>query len=907
MELTKKQKTQKIDPVWDIFYKDIKPRVSDVIKRECTFELGEFVIDTFSNSLKGKVMDILMKTLSVKCQMHLGSRTFVDLIKGMSKDEFFMELGEFPELKPNIENYINLQLSSITLFFNRLNKDWTELRATFNITSKIIRKIEINAGDLHNGGMSVFCVKFSRVIIYYKPRSVANEVFYNGFVTNLNEIGLTKLKTTNVLDKNGYGWEEKVNHVYSNDLEKYYSNVGVTLALCYLLGIKDVHSENLICSENCPVVIDKEMLFDSVIAGANINIYKYQSVLSVGILPELIETGYQSTLVDMSAIGDINDEYSFAYMPMATNYLNEKMSISYVKQKTEVNKNIPLEQITYKLIHEHMNHVILGFKSFLKKVSDNKEMIRNFVNQGFTDIFKSRALIRHTDTYTRVLFESYHPLLLQEEGEREKFIRRCMSDSLSDAIIGKNEIVEQEVKSLLQNDIPYFYYISKEKSLYCNGSEILKNFLNHSGVCLFNKRLDKLNESEIKLQARLIELAYFTRSWSADNKEIVTAPNFSEKEKDVDLLINKHRQRIEKIVENHHYEIDQESNWLTPYFESKKIEIMPMNNFIYEGQLGMALYYLSNNQGISAYRVFEYAVNEAVNRMDDFVSVGLINGLGGFFYVASKVKRYITSGCEKKMDIILARCMVCMKNEEVDLEVYEGLSGLLIALIHYTKSVKCVEKEIDIVYNAITNKFIKENDLVSWESDMVLAGLAHGCSGICLALAYHYDLYKKDQTIHDIQGLINFEDSLFDIEVNDWKDLRVGARKDFSAWCNGSMGIGLSRMKVEELTGINMNREKLKIAFENTIKLGFGDNHGLCHGDIGNLFFVKKYCEEVLHDKTSFNQLFIEVLNSMNVEINTENLPSKYPIIGFWLGLAGMHYGIGFLNNEIADNFLIFE
>jgi lantibiotic modifying enzyme len=58
-------------------------------------------------------------------------------------------------------------------------------------------------------------------------------------------------------------------------------------------------------------------------------------------------------------------------------------------------------------------------------------------------------------------------------------------------------------------------------------------------------------------------------------------------------------------------------------------------------------------------------------------------------------------------------------------------------------------------------------------------------------------------------------------------------------WCHGAAGIALGRLlSLRHLDGPEV-REELATALATTLRGGFGGNHSLCHGDMGNL--------EVLH------------------------------------------------------------
>ena len=62
------------------------------------------------------------------------------------------------------------------------------------------------------------------------------------------------------------------------------------------------------------------------------------------------------------------------------------------------------------------------------------------------------------------------------------------------------------------------------------------------------------------------------------------------------------------------------------------------------------------------------------------------------------------------------------------------------------------------------------------------------------------------------------------------------------AWCYGAPGVGVARLlalpHVREGEGRRALRQEVEEALGRTLERGFGENHCLCHGDLGNLDFL---------------------------------------------------------------------
>lgn len=147
-----------------------------------------------------------------------------------------------------------------------------------------------------------------------------------------------------------------------------------------------------------------------------------------------------------------------------------------------------------------------------------------------------------------------------------------------------------------------------------------------------------------------------------------------------------------------------------------------------------------------------------------------------------------------------------------------------------------------------------------------LTGLAHGAAGMGLALLELARVTGNGRFRFAAEMAFLYERRLFDQEAANWPDLRNIAIIDqlhsqqmeelrqavreqtvppyqprcVSAWCHGSPGIGLSRLRAWELTGQEVYRREAEAALSSTVVAierdvsGSGSNYSLCHGLGGN-------------------------------------------------------------------------
>jgi class II lanthipeptide synthase len=144
-----------------------------------------------------------------------------------------------------------------------------------------------------------------------------------------------------------------------------------------------------------------------------------------------------------------------------------------------------------------------------------------------------------------------------------------------------------------------------------------------------------------------------------------------------------------------------------------------------------------------------------------------------------------------------------------------------------------------------------------------LAGLAHGASGIAIALLALALTTGRGRYRFAAEMAFLYERRLFDPERSNWPDLRHpelnellysddpdAARRAalagevppyrpafMTAWCHGAAGIGLARVRALALTGDEAYRREAQAALATTLsglRPPVRNNYSLCHGAAGN-------------------------------------------------------------------------
>ena len=147
---------------------------------------------------------------------------------------------------------------------------------------------------------------------------------------------------------------------------------------------------------------------------------------------------------------------------------------------------------------------------------------------------------------------------------------------------------------------------------------------------------------------------------------------------------------------------------------------------------------------------------------------------------------------------------------------------------------------------------------------------------------------------------MEYERSIFSPEEGNWPDLRptddAGPNPDgdhfMVAWCHGAPGIGLGRLRSLRHMDDDSTRAEVDAALKTTLDRGFGNNHSLCHGDLGNLDLIVEASEKLGDDGSSVhrNRLAAIVLESISENGWICGTPQGVETPGLMVGLAGIGY-----------------
>jgi len=761
-----------------------------------------------------------------------------------------------------------------------------------------IGKVYGNFSDVHNEGKQVVKIELDNGdSLYYKPHSMKNEKLYMKMLQWISKKTNIQQKSYLFLSYENHSWTTIVKYKSCENeeqLKNYYLRMGVQLFLVYLLSTKDLHYENIIAAGEYPVLIDLETLvnicYNKERESVNDEIlYQLaQSVLYTGLLP-YCSWNNEGKGIDNSAIsGGRSGKYPFK-VPVIINAKTSEMAVSYDYPQIREKKNLATIKGVFQNPERYKEEIILGFSKAYREVMKHKKEFCDFYNE--IPSLESRFLVRDTQYYSMLISSSYHPSLLMNSMEREIFLNVIRKSDKDE------ELVNSEINSMLKGDIPYFYYKLDDTALYDMGGKVRKNYFRDTPLKVLQDKLYALCKSDLEKQCEYIEISlgltvgsqenYINRTYSVEQMQKSNNQTMGLEEVKEELI----ERLLSQAVWNKECT---EVSWSVLQFthsDTNNWTIIPMGYYMYEGLAGMLLLFqvLSKTAEDTRINTIKDTLQRMVFNYTDKANISLDNlqtrktgiyeGESSIVYVYMVL--YKLSGDTIYLEYAQKHVQILEKLISFDkqYDLISGNAGVVLVLVKMFeiiedyKYVSLAEKALEVIeINAV--KMLKGIGWCSEYNSVPMAGIAHGNAGILMAILSLYRITKKEKYKELAIKTWEYENSLYDCEINNWSDMRrVKQTKDTIgniAWCHGAAGILLSRIVISDIED-----EDIKTLIENDIyhaykkikKYYIRDSWCLCHGTCGNKWIIE-YAEgknngkyEKLIGNYNVNLLLQEKLN----------------------------------------------
>lgn len=849
-------------------------------------DLGEALLERLCNTADQALLELFnqRRTPGQMLLAHLGDNlngngepvheAYDNFVTELLSSGYGLLLGEFPVLGRLLAVVTELWLESSAEMLQRLATSRLALQQHFEIApDDLLHKVKLGLSDPHRGGRAVAILSFGQMggddvtNVVYKPKDMKVDQTYQDFMETLNDAStLLELRRLTVLSCDGYGFMEWVDHCTcrsDDELARFYTNAGRTMAVLYLLGCTDCHYENLIASVDQLMLIDTETLLEAELTGQNrangdssdlfsdLQISMQGSVLRSGLLPQWLMAGAgKKQAFDISALG-IQPPPFEVELPSWLGLNSDGMMLGRSMQACELPTSLPVGLGTPQRLTDFIEQLCDGFALQLKELMRLRSPLLRSLSR-FSH--QPRRLVARA---TRIYF-SIQRQMLEPAALRSAVAHGLKLEQLSRGFLLASEkplnwaMFQSELLQMERLDIPFFEHLIDSVDLPLpDGLAPIPGLIEVSGLSAANQRLHELSEIEIGFQQQLIRGAITARNLKSNPQgsaakavDESAALQFSSAIEIASLDANVYRQEAFQLGEELWNAAIRDRKgrpeWLGIDLgaDGESFNFGLIGNSLYSGNSGIALLFARlavaspNLADASQWRerawscvatLAECKTDELFRLMRN-LPYGMA-GSGGIILALQLMAEANIKAVEPLVSLLVEQ----LQNERLfadeNVDVISGITGLIGPLLRLESvcgqalAISCGERLVHLqLANGGWPSLTGQGFLNHGRPP--LTGFSHGAAGMAAALARLAQATGYQHFASAAQRAVDYERSVFVNEQGNWPDFRGTSKSNefMLSWCHGAPGILLSR-QVLQVAGIGDNQtiSELQTARASTI------------------------------------------------------------------------------------------
>lgn len=851
----------------------------------------EKILDSVINALGVKLINVFQKTLIYELNMEREkglldgadseARFHSFCKKALSHDYLLSFYKKYPVLM-RLASIISIDfIQNIKEILDNYYMNNEKISKQLHLDNDLsIEEIEIDKGDSHQSGKTVAVLLLSnKTKIIYKPRNMKIVEAYNELIELFN-------KASNTLDMyiyesaifDDFAFETIVKKVKCRDIkqvEKFYERFGQLISIMYVIKGTDLHMENVIACGEYPVVVDLETLIQQKLpvdfgetAAAKVAEEKLNNLVSnTALLPEK----NFSIDVDLSALGGKEGKI-VGEVEKVINENTDVMHIGKAQGELEGAENQPTLNESKVNYSEYMDFIIKGFTNgyhfFLENIDEVKERLALFDNKIV------RVLIRNTMNYARILDMLHHPSCLKDFMSREEVLENFWNH-----ILKNKKVMKSEIEDLRKDDIPVFFRNTSHTDLITSKGEKINDFFPVGSYAKLTSDVNKLSNDDMIKQIGIIKLKTgLFNPLKLANTDIIPIVNLKQQENNKQRLLKEAKSIANSIISSSVCSIRNTVSMASLQSGIDTYEYSVIDNSLYQGLTGVGLFFhmmwiVTKEE---QYKEMRNRLVETVMNEQFAKDCSVISGDGSILILLM----YMLKSGEDTLEEIAKITSKIDKNLESmeELDWVGGLSSILHCYINLFKITN--NRDYYKMVLKIANIMRVKIDV-----DKMIGGFSHGCSAVSMVL---YELYaitgKKKYRILANQ-ILEKDQSYFCEEKKAWRDLRHADAYP-SHWCHGSVGIGLSRIVINELDKNLDFESEITIALENTKNSQLTKDDTLCHGNLGKTDLFLKTGDF----QTAFNIANEIITEKENIGFYNSNSLPNLENYSLFTGITGIGY-----------------
>lgn len=813
-------------------------------------------------------------------------------------------------------------------FASRLVADWPALAATFGRSGRLgpVTGVVTGLGDPHCGGQTGLALTCAGgVQLMYKPRPVTVDLHVQGLLDWLVARGLSPpVRIPLAVDRGDYGWVEYVTARACADrpeLRRFYRRQGMLLAVLYLLRASDLHAENVIAVGEHPMLVDLEAICQpelavggglpaaeqAAVAEAN------RSVLRVGLLPVQTWRTATGASADLSGLGPAHGQLSPLALPEVVDAGTDRMRLRLRRQPLAPATNHPAEPDSPVRVLDYVDDIVAGFSETYELCRRHRREL--LAADGPLAAFAGdqvRVIVRGTAEYALVRSTSLHPEVLADGVDTDRHFERLRQGASRRP--GLAALLEHERTDLWRQDIPVFTARTDGSVLRASTGAPIPGLIRKPGLAAVRGLAAGLGQDDLARQRWLIRASVAAATMNLREIEPASYPL-----PPINGPAGRDRliagaEAIGRHLAGLAYRAPDSVEWLgVVSARGERWSLGPLGPDLCTGLAGLALFFgaLGSVADQPAHTGLARAALRTARAQVErgaLPRVGGCAGAGGIIYAFTQLGSWWEDRELLDHAVSLARQAGDWSTTDTQFDFAAGSAGSIVALqaLHAVRPCGAVRDAVRACADRLIEGAQPAGPGLAWlpqpmreagVAKVPIAGLAHGTAGIAWPLLVAAALCGEPRYHDAALAALAYERSLFLPEAGTWRDLRAergGAPFAISAWCHGAAGVGLARIRGLPYHGGPLTRAEIVAAVRHTLRIGFGTNHSLCHGDLGSLELLTLAADALAtphwHDRAQ--RLAGAVLDSIDERGWLSGAPHGVETPGLLLGLAGTGYGL---------------
>ncbi|HEV3117236.1 MAG TPA: type 2 lanthipeptide synthetase LanM, partial [Gemmataceae bacterium] len=486
-------------------------------------------------------------------------------------------------------------------------------------------------------------------------------------------------------------------------------------------------------------------------------------------------------------------------------------------------------------------------------------------------------------------------------------------------------LIAAEIADLWRGDIPYFSTRPASHDVWGSDGQCFAGEFLRSGMEEVRRRLDQLGEKDLARQLWYLRASIATLMSESDGGtpsgyHLIESGPAADREG----LLAASRAVADWITEQAVRGAAGDVSWIgLTLVRDEHYSLLPLGTDLYDGVPGVALFlaYLGKFTGEERYTdVARACLKTMWRRLGPDKRHKTVDGIGGFSGWGGILYTLAHLGTLWNEPEIFAAAgeyvsgLPRLIEQDKYFDIGSGSAGCIAGLLclhRCAPSGATLAAAVQCGDHLLASALSMANGLGwdwPWPSRGPLIGYAHGAAGIALALLQLEEQTGEERFRAAARQAIAYERSVFSAEASNWPDLRLFGVSAAQAadipllystsWCHGAPGVGLARLRSLAYLDDALLRGEIDTAVRTTQAKGFGLNHILCHGDLGNLELLLEVARTFPEARgagaaplaAEIKRLAAGILNSIEQDGWLCGNPTGLVSPGLMTGIAGIGY-----------------